>query len=157
MGTKQVFTPRIIRTVVILLVSAIGVMILLALLPELISIDVSTGPYTQSCATPYIAIKNTSLFPMRLRSWVIAYEGTGYTYVLPTVPLSPGKTVRVWSGAGQNEPYDLYAGRAETTWGVNGLKVQGGILGIKDFYWTTHCGMGGAYAPRPDRFPKGSS
>ena len=70
-------------------------MILLGLLPGLISIDVSTGPYVQNCAISYVAIENTSLFPIRLRNWAIEYEGSGYVYVLPTVTVFPGRTVRV--------------------------------------------------------------
>ena len=144
MDEKRVFTPFIKRGAAILLVLAIGAMGFLALLSGLISIDVSAGPYSPGCATPYIAIENTGLFPTRLRGWAIEYEANGYVYELPTVTLSPGRTVRVWSGAGQDDTDDLYAGRAETAWAVNGLKVQGGILGIKDFYWTPHCRMGEA-------------
>jgi len=134
----------IFRGLIVLLVLTIGAVILLGLLPGLISIDVSTGPYVQSCVTSYIAIKNTSLFPIRLTRWAIEYEGSGYVYVLPTVTLFPGRTVRVWGGVGQNDTDDLYAGRAQTAWQVNGLQVRGTVLGVKDFYWTPHCNVGAA-------------
>ena len=115
----------VIRTVVILLVLVTGVVIFLALLPQLFSADISFGPYTHPCSTPYVAIKNTGLLAFTLGEWEVKYETTGYVYSLPKQILFPGRAIRVWSASGENDAYDLYAGRTEPEWGVNGLVVHG--------------------------------
>jgi len=135
---KQVAASFIIRAVVILIVLAIGVLIFLSLLPGLISIDISPGPYAQRCSTQYITIKNTSSFPVMLRDWEIEYEALGYGYVLPTRTLFPGEGVQVWSGSGQDDARNLYAGREESVWRVNGMDVRGKILHI-EFYQAQNC------------------
>lgn len=137
---KQIAAPFIIRTAIILLVLAIGVMIFLALLPQLVSFNISPGPEqcysgpVPYCSTPYIAIKNTSLFPVTLRGWEIGY-GPADNYVLPTRTLFPGETVRVWRGFGQNDANNLYAGRGESEWVLKGVYVHGEVPHIEKIYW----------------------
>jgi hypothetical protein len=137
---KRTVPPFIIRIMVIPLVLVLGAIIFLALLPQLISIAITPGPYLHPCSTPYIALKNTGLFPVTLREWEIGYEGSSI-YALPTYTLSPGEVVQVWSRFGQNDAHNLYAGREEPTWGLIGLKVQGEVLHIK-YYWADLCHPG---------------
>jgi hypothetical protein len=115
----------VIRTWVILLVLVIGGVIFLALLPQLFSADISFGPHTRPCSAPYVAIKNTGLLPFTLGEWEVKYEVTGYVYGLPKQILLPGQAIRVWSASGENDAYNLYAGRMEQEWAVNGLVVLG--------------------------------
>ena len=128
------------RTVVILLVLATGVVVFLILLPQLVSFDISPGseqcyagpvPY---CTTQYIAIKNTSLFPVTLRGWEIGY-GPGNNYILPTRTLFPGETIQVWRGFGQNDAHNVYAEREESAWILKGVYVRGEVLHITRIYW----------------------
>ena len=135
---KQVAASFILRAVVILIVLAIGVLIFLSLLPGLISIDISPGPYVQRCSTQYITIKNTSLVPVMLRDWGIEYAALDYVYVLPARTLFPGEVVQVWSGAGQDDARNLYAGREESVWRVNGMDVRGKILHV-EYYQAQNC------------------
>ena len=135
---KQIAAPFIIRAAVITLALAIGVLIFLSLLPGLISMDISPGPYVQGCSVRYIAIRNASLFPVMLRDWEIEYEALGYAYVLPTRTLFPGEAVQVWSGSGQDDTRNLYAGREESVWRVNGMGVRGKILHI-EYYQAQNC------------------
>ena len=136
---KQVASSTIIiRSAVVLLALAIGALISLLLLPLLMSINISPGPYVQRCSAEYIAIKNASLFPVMLRDWGIEYEASGYGYVLPTRTLFPGEGVQVWSGSGQDDARNLYAGREESVWRVNGMDVRGKILHI-EFYQAQNC------------------
>jgi hypothetical protein len=109
---KRTAAPFIIRSMVILLVLTLGVIIFLALLPQLISIAITSGPYLHPCSTPYIAFKNTGLFPVTLTGWEIGYERNSI-YALPTYTLFPGETIQVWSGFGQNDAHNLYAGGEE--------------------------------------------
>jgi hypothetical protein len=137
---KRTVTPFVIRLVVILLVLTIGGVIFLILLPQLISIEITTGPYLHACSTPYIVLENTGLFPVTLRGWEIGHEESS-THVLPTSTLFPGEAIRVWSGSGQNDAHNLYAGREEPAWSLVGLKVQGRVLHIR-YYWTDLCHPG---------------
>jgi hypothetical protein len=137
---KRTAAPFVIRLMVILLVLTMGGMIFLALLPQLISIEITTGPYLHACSTSYIALKNTGLFPVTLSGWEIGYEESS-TYVLPTSTLFPGEAVRVWCGFGQNDAHNLYAGCEEPAWSLVGLKVQGKVLHIR-YYWTDLCHPG---------------
>jgi len=66
---KQRAGSFVIRTVVLLLVLVIGVVIFLALLPQLFSADISFGPHTLRCSAPYVAIKNTGLLAFTLGEW----------------------------------------------------------------------------------------
>jgi hypothetical protein len=122
---KQRAVSFVIRPVVILLVLAIGLVILLVLLPQLFSADISFGPHTHSCSTLYIAIRNTGLLPFALGEWKVKHEATGYAYSLPKQILLPGRVIRVWSASGENDAHNLYAGRSEREWWINGLVVHG--------------------------------
>jgi len=135
---KQVAASFILRAVVSLIVLAIGVLIFLSLLPGLISIDISPGPDVQRCSAQYVTVKNTGLFPVMLRDWEIEYEALGYVYELPTRTLFPGEAVQVWSGFGQDDARNLYAGREESVWRVNGTDVRGKILHI-EYYQAQNC------------------
>jgi hypothetical protein len=136
---KQRAGSFVIRTVAILLALAIGVMISLALLPRLFSADVSFGPPTSPCSTPYVAIKNTGLLPFTLEEWEVKYEATGYAYSLPKQTLLPGRAIRVWSASGENGADDLYAGRMEREWEVNGLVVHGKSPVYGEISWWQSC------------------
>ena len=136
---KQGTGSIVIRTVVILLALAIGVVIFLALLPQLFSADISFGPHTSPCSTPYVAIKNTGLLPFILGEWEVKYEATGYVYGLPKQILFPGRAIRVWSASGENDAYNLYAGRMEREWGVNGLVVHGKSPVYGEISWWQSC------------------
>ncbi len=135
---KQIAASAIIRAAVIFLALAIGVLVFLSLLPGLISIDISPGPYVERCSARYIAIRNTSLFPVMLRNWEIEYEALGYGYMLPNRTLFPGEGVQVWSGPGQDDARNLYAGREESVWRVNGMAVRGKIFHI-EYYQAQNC------------------
>jgi len=138
---KPIAAPLIIRTVAILLVLAIGVMIFLTLLPQLISFDISPGPAqcyagpVPYCSAQYIAIKNTSLFPVALRGWEIGY-GPSDNFILPTRTLFPGEAVQVWSGFGQDDAYNVHAGREESVWVLIGVYVHGEVLHVTKIYWS---------------------
>jgi len=128
-----------IRTVVILLALAIGVVIFLTRLPRLFSADISFGPPTSPCSTPYVVIKNTGLLPFTLGEWEVKYEATGYVYSLPKQILLPGRAIRVWSVSGENDADNLYAGRMEREWGVNGLVVHGKSPVYGEISWWQSC------------------
>ena len=136
---KQGTGSIVIRTVVILLALAIGVVIFLALLPQLFSADISFGPPTSPCSTPYVAIKNTGLLPFTLGEWEVKYEATGYVYGLPKQTLLPGRAIRVWSASGENDAEDLYAGRMEQEWRVNGLVVHGKSPAYREIFGSQIC------------------
>jgi len=136
---KQRASSFVIRTAVILLALATGVVIFLALLPQLFSADISTGPHTHPCSTPYVGIKNTGLLPFTLGEWEVKYEATGYVYGLPKQILFPGRTIRVWSAPGENDADNLYAGRMEREWGVNGLVVHGQGPVNGEISWAQSC------------------
>ena len=136
---KQRAGSFVIRTVVILLVLVIGVVIFSALLPQLFSADISFGPHTHPCSTPYVAIKNTGLLAFTLGEWEVEYEVTGYVYRLPEQILLPGQAIRVWSASGENDADNLYAGRMEREWGVNGLVVHGKNPIYGEISWWQSC------------------
>ena len=136
---KQRAGSFVIRTVMILLALAMGVVIFLALLPQLFSADISSGPHTLPCSTPYIAIKNTGLLPFALGAWEVKYEATGYVYSLPKQMLLPGRAIRVWSASGENDAYNLYAGRMEQEWAVNGLVVHGKSPAYREIFGSQIC------------------
>jgi hypothetical protein len=135
---KQIVTPAIIQAAIIVLALAIGMLMFLSLLPGLTSMDISPGPTVQECSAQYIAIRNSSLFPVMLRDWEIEYEALGYAYVLPTRTLLPGEAVQVWSGSGQDDTHNLYAGREKSVWRINGMNVRGNIFHI-EYYQAQNC------------------
>jgi hypothetical protein len=137
--TKQRAGSFVIRTVAIVLAIAVGVVILLALLPQLFSADISSGPHTLPCSTPYVAIKNKGLLPFTLGEWEVKYEATGFVCRLPKQILLPGQTIRVWSASGENDADDVYAGRIESEWQVNGLLVHGKSPVYGEISWSQSC------------------
>jgi len=136
---KQRAGSFVIRTVVILFVLVIGAVIFLALLPQLFSADISFGPPTSPCSTPYVVIKNTGLLPFTLGEWEVKYEATGYVYNLPKQILFPGRAIRVWSASGENDAHNLYAGRMEQEWAVNGLVVHGKSPAYREIFGSQIC------------------
>lgn len=127
--------------IVVVLVSFSG-LVGLAWLPHLISVDISASPDAQTCSAPYIAVRNTGLFPVDLNRWKLEYQDGTFSYAAPNYRLSRGQTVRIWSGIGQNDASNLYAGRSDAVWSLNGLVVHGKLLGVQERYWTNHCRPG---------------
>jgi hypothetical protein len=136
---KQRAGSFVIRTVAIVLAIAVGAVIFLALLPQLFSADIAPGSHTVPCSTPHIAIKNTGLIPLILGEWEIEYQATGFVYRLPKQILLPGQTIRVWSASGENDAGDVYAGRIESEWQVNGLLVHGKSPVYGGISWSQSC------------------
>lgn len=63
----------------------------------------------------YVEIKNKESRTAQMKGAILKDE-TGNKYTFPSFTLSPGSTVRVWTGKGSNDSHNLYWGRSEPVW-----------------------------------------
>ena len=66
-------------------------------------------------ASEAVLVVNESNIAISLQGWRLARD-SGPTYNFGNVPLFPGGSVRVYSGAGLDSSIDLYWGQSEAVW-----------------------------------------
>lgn len=85
-----------------------------------VGIAVTPGPWRETCRAPYYTVRNGEWLPVGLDRVTFTY-GAGARFPLPARTLPPGASVRVWSGKGADDAGNIYLGRAEAEWHVNGF------------------------------------
>jgi hypothetical protein len=105
---------------------------------DALAIDIDYGG-GEACLPEYIEIINQEPAPLWLDGWTVTQWQTD-TYHLPTgITLDPQERIRIWAGAGTDDDENLYAGRAEGYWAINGLSLDNPEHTI---YWSMSCDIG---------------
>jgi hypothetical protein len=106
---------------------------------DAVAIDITYGGGGwEECLTEYIEITNYERTPLSLDGWTVTHGQE--TYHLPAgITLKPQERIRIWAGAGTDDDENLYAGRAEGYWAINGLSLDNPEHTI---YWSMSCDIG---------------
>lgn len=71
----------------------------------------------------YVTITLHGTASRNLQGWAL-YDASGHAYTLPSVYLSPGRSLRVHTGPGRNTAADLYAGYRYYIWTNTGDRAR---------------------------------
>ena len=66
-----------------------------------------------------MVIKSIGTSPVELEGWTLR-DLAHHVYRFPTLSLSPGETVRVWTGPGADDAGNLHWGRRSAVWNNDG-------------------------------------
>jgi hypothetical protein len=87
--------------------------------PGIYLIDIDYQP-TPNPMEEYVEIENINIDPLEsMEGWTLRDENAN-VYTFPVFSLMANDTVKVWTKAGQNWPWDLYWGMSEPVWNDHG-------------------------------------
>ena len=89
----------------------------------------------------YVVIKNTGNSARQLRRWKLFDQGRIHTYRFPRFKLRAGRSVKVHTGRGSNNRFNLYWRMGNYVWNNDGdratLKTKGGRTASRCSYGST--------------------
>jgi hypothetical protein len=80
-------------------------------------------PAGRDIDSEYIMFRNNARHDIDIKDWIVS-DHAGHKMTLPSLTLSPGAEVKIWTKIGHNDAANIYWGRKQAIWNNSGDTIR---------------------------------